>query len=163
MRTATAFSLALLSAFLLPPGAMAQGWPGSPAPTAQPSIPDAGWQTKRTARLQALDKVTARVTVLEAPLNQPTRYGTLLITVRACNARPPEEVPDAAAWLQVTDTRNASAAGAAPAAPRGGGPLGPPQGAPGGDAVFAGWMFANAPGIAMLEHPVYDLRVLECH
>ncbi|MFC7607473.1 hypothetical protein [Teichococcus aestuarii] len=23
-------------------------------------------------------------------------------------------------------------------------------------------MFANAPGVSMLEHPVYDLRVLEC-
>ena len=101
---------------------------------------DAGWEPKREAQLQALDKVTARITIIKAPVNQPVTFGTLRVTVRACNARPPAEVPDAAAWLQVDDTRNDS----------------------GGKPVFQGWMFANAPGIAMLEHPVYDLRVLEC-
>ncbi|MFZ6762787.1 MULTISPECIES: DUF2155 domain-containing protein [Acetobacterales] len=101
---------------------------------------DAGWVPKRTASLQALDKVTARITIVDAPVNQPVSFGTLRVIVRACNARPPEEVPDAAAWLQVEDTRNDS----------------------GGTPVFQGWMFANAPGIAMLEHPVYDLRVLSC-
>lgn len=99
-----------------------------------------GWVAKRTAQLQALDKVTARIIILEAPVGQPTRFGTLSVTVRACNARPPEEVPDAAAWLEVLDTRND----------------------PNGTAAFRGWMFANAPGVSMLEHPVYDLRVLDC-
>ncbi|HWX50879.1 MAG TPA: DUF2155 domain-containing protein [Roseomonas sp.] len=102
---------------------------------------DPGWVPKNTAKLQALDKVTARVTVLDVPLNQPFRFGTLQILVRACNARPPDEVPDAAAWLQVMETRQ------------------DPNGVP----VFQGWMFANAPGVSMLEHPVYDLRVLDCH
>ncbi|WBV42852.1 DUF2155 domain-containing protein [Pseudoroseomonas cervicalis] len=101
---------------------------------------DPGWVAARTAKLQALDKVTARVTVLETPVNQPASFGTLRITVRACNARPPEEVPDAAAWLEVLDTRND----------------------PNGTPAFRGWMFANAPGVSMLEHPVYDLRILEC-
>ncbi|EFH11223.1 DUF2155 domain-containing protein [Teichococcus cervicalis] len=101
---------------------------------------DPGWVAARTAKLQALDKVTARVTVLETPVNQPIQFGTLRVTVRACNARPPEEVPDAAAWLEVLDTRND----------------------PNGAAAFRGWMFANAPGVSMLEHPVYDLRILEC-
>jgi len=102
---------------------------------------DPGWVPKNTAKLQALDKVTARVTVLDVPLNQPFRFGTLQILVRACNARPPDEVPDAAAWLQVMETRQD----------------------PNGVSVFQGWMFANAPGVSMLEHPVYDLRVLDCH
>ncbi|WP_419895792.1 DUF2155 domain-containing protein [Roseomonas sp. USHLN139] len=108
------------------------------APAAAQQEP--GWVQKRTAQLQALDKVTARITIVDAPVNQPVRFGTLSVTVRACNARPPEEVPDAAAWLEVLDTRND----------------------PNGAAVFRGWMFANAPGVSMLEHPVYDLRVLEC-
>ncbi|MFB9969777.1 DUF2155 domain-containing protein [Pseudoroseomonas cervicalis] len=84
--------------------------------------------------------MTARVTVLETPVNQPIQFGTLRVTARACNARPPEEVPDAAARLEVLDTRND----------------------PNGAAAFRGWMFANAPGVSMLEHPVYDLRILEC-
>lgn len=112
------------------------------APAIQPARAqmDPGWEPKREAELQALDKVTARITILKAPLNETISFGTLRITVRACNARPPEEVPDAAAWLQVNDARHDS----------------------NGRPVFQGWMFANAPGVAMLEHPVYDLRVLEC-
>ena len=98
------------------------------------------WRPQRIAVLQALDKVTARVITLRATLNQPERFGSLSIIVRSCNARPPDEVPDAAAWLEITDSR-------APADRA---------------AVFRGWMFAEAPGVNMLQHPVYDIRILEC-
>ena len=96
------------------------------------------WEPKRTAELQLLDKVTARVSVLRATVGQPASFGTLSIDVRACNARPVGEVPDAAAWMEITDSLR-------PGAP-----------------AFRGWMFANAPGVHMLEHPVYDVRVLDC-
>ena len=98
------------------------------------------WVPMHSARLQALDKVTARVTILEAPVGGSVAFGSLTINLRACQGRAPEEVPDAAAWMQITDSR--AAAGSAPA--------------------FIGWMFANSPGVHMLEHPVYDIRVLEC-
>lgn len=98
------------------------------------------WQPKGVAELQVLDKVTARISVLRANVGQPVSVGALTIRVAACNARPPDEVPDAAAWMEVTDSRR---------------PAGQQQ-------VFRGWMFANAPAVSMLEHPVYDLRVLEC-
>lgn len=125
--------LALLLGLLLGAAAL-------PAPPAHAQPQDPGWVPKRNARLQALDKVTARITLLDTPVGQPVGFGTLRVIVHACNARPPEEVPDAAAWLEVLETRNDS------------------RGIP----VFRGWMFANAPGVSMLEHPVYDLRVLEC-
>lgn len=98
------------------------------------------WEPRRVAVLQALDKVTARITVLRATLNQPERFGSLTITVRACHARPPDEVPDAAAWMEISDSRL------------------PAEQNP----VFRGWMFAEAPGVNMLLHPVYDIRILEC-
>ena len=98
------------------------------------------WVPRETAKLQALDKVTARVSVIEAQVGQPVRFDTLTITLRACHARPAEEVPDAAAWMEITDSRAL----------------------PGSGPAFRGWMFANAPGVNMLEHPVYDIRVLEC-
>lgn len=101
---------------------------------------DPGWVAKPVASLQLLDKVTARISVVEAPVGRPTRFGALAVLVRACQARPPQEVPDAAALLEVTDDRRA----------------------PEARMVFRGWMFANAPAVSMLEHPVYDLRVLEC-
>jgi hypothetical protein len=98
------------------------------------------WVPMHSAKLQALDKVTARVTILEAPVGGSVSFGSLTINLRACQGRAPEEVPDAAAWMQITDSR--APAGSPPA--------------------FVGWMFANAPGVHMLEHPVYDIRVLEC-
>jgi hypothetical protein len=98
------------------------------------------WVPMRSARLQALDKVTARITILDARVGEAATFGTLTIQVRACNGRPPDEVPDAAAWMEMTDSRAA----------------------PGSPPAFRGWMFANAPSVNMLEHPVYDIRVLEC-
>jgi hypothetical protein len=97
------------------------------------------WQPKQVAELQLLDKVTARISVLRATVGEPASFGTLTIRVAACNARPPDEVPDAVAWMEISDSRRA-----------------------GGQQVFRGWMFANAPGVSMLAHPVYDLRVLDC-
>ncbi|WP_027284629.1 DUF2155 domain-containing protein [Rubritepida flocculans] len=99
-----------------------------------------GWVERRTGQIQALDKVTARVTTLTATVGQPLRFGTLTILLRACHARPPDEVPDAAAFMEVSDS------------------LAPPGAGP----VFRGWMFAEAPAVNMLEHPVYDLRILSC-
>jgi hypothetical protein len=104
------------------------------------ALAQADWQPRRTAELQALDKVTARTTRLTAPVEQTVSYGTLAITVRSCRARPPDEVPDAAAFLEIRDNRAGAEA--------------PP--------AFRGWMFANSPAVSMLEHPVYDIRVLEC-
>lgn len=124
---------ALLAALLLLPlPAFAQDAPQQPQ--------DQDWVPKRVAELQMLDKVTARITVLRAPVGEPVQFGALTILVRACNARPPDEVPDAAAFLEMTDSRRAA----------------------GAQEVFRGWMFANAPGVNMLEHPVYDVRVLDC-
>jgi hypothetical protein len=104
------------------------------------ALAQAEWQPRRTAELQALDKVTARTTRLSAAVDQPISFGTLTIQVRSCRARPPDEVPDAAAFLEIRDSR--AGADAPPA--------------------FRGWMFANSPAVNMLEHPVYDIRVLEC-
>lgn len=111
------------------------------APLATPGPAAAqDWVPRQGAELQVLDKVTARISVLRAGVGQAAQYGTLTITVRACNARPPDEVPDAAAFLEMTDSRRSA----------------------GSQQVFRGWMFANAPGVSMLEHPVYDVRVLDC-
>jgi hypothetical protein len=109
------------------------------------------WVQRRVAEIQALDKVTARVTIVRANVGEPTRYGTLTILVRSCRARPADEVPDAAAWLEVSDSR-------VPTAPA----AGQPAVAPAPQVTFRGWMFAENPALNMLEHPVYDLRILAC-
>lgn len=94
----------------------------------------------RTAVLQGLDKVTARVTTLRADLGQAVRFGTLEVIARHCDKRPPEETPESAAFLDVWEVR--------PGEPAAG--------------LFRGWMFASSPALNALEHPVYDVWVLDC-
>jgi hypothetical protein len=93
-----------------------------------------------TAVLQGLDKITARISNFEAAVGQPTRFGSLEIVVRRCHKTPPEEPPESAAFLEIVDVRPDS-----PAVP-----------------VFTGWMFASSPAISALEHPVYDIWVVDC-
>ncbi len=93
-----------------------------------------------TVVLQGLDKVTARVSRLEAPVGQFIRFGTLEIVARTCNKRPPTETPESAAFLDISESR---------------------PGEPASD-VFRGWMFASSPALNSMEHPVYDVWVLDC-
>lgn len=97
-------------------------------------------QDVAVAELQGLDKVTARVTPIEAPVGVPVRFGTLEILVLACSRTPPEEPPESAVFLDVRELRNNE----------------PPA------QIFSGWMFASSPGLSALEHPVYDIWVTGC-
>lgn len=92
------------------------------------------------AVLQTLDKVTGRVRTVEVPIEQTIRLGTLDIMVRVCRKRPPEETPESAAFLEVRDIKPGET-------PR---------------TVYVGWMFASSPGVSAVEHPVYDVWVLDC-
>jgi hypothetical protein len=90
--------------------------------------------------LQGLDKVTARVSTFDAAIGDTVRFGSLKIVPRACDRTPPEEPPESTVYLDITDLRPGSA------------PV----------DLFHGWMFASSPALNALEHPVYDVWVLEC-
>ena len=92
------------------------------------------------AVLQGLDKVTARISEIIVRLDEPVRFGTLEITVRACHRTPPEEPPESAAFLDIWEVRRGEAA----------------------ESLFRGWMFASSPALSALEHPVYDVWMLDC-
>lgn len=96
------------------------------------------------ALLQGLDKVTARVSPLQAPLGEPIRFGRLQITARACRETPPTEPPESAAFLEIWELPPASEEAADPI------------------QLFSGWMFASSPAVSALAHPVYDLWVVDC-
>ncbi|MFM8988813.1 MAG: DUF2155 domain-containing protein [Alphaproteobacteria bacterium] len=93
------------------------------------------------ATLQALEKVAGRVHRMDAVVGQPARWAGLDVTVRACMLRASDDVPDSVAFVEVSERR------------------------PGSDVVvriFSGWMFASSPAISALEHPVYDVWLVEC-
>ena len=92
------------------------------------------------AVLQGLDKVTARVSTIEAPVGRTVRFGSLQIIARTCDKRPPEETPESAAFLDIWEMRPGEASA----------------------SLFRGWMFASSPALSAMEHPVYDVWVLDC-
>ena len=102
----------------------------------------ASWIEGETASLQALDKITARISTLTAPINQPVTFGTLSVTVHRCAYHPPEETPEDAAFLEIKD--------------KGHDLTQPPK------PVFAGWVFSSSPAVSAMEHPVYDITLLSC-
>ncbi len=91
------------------------------------------------AVLQGLDKITARVSELPIQNGTTVQFGSLVIRVSACNRRPPEEPPEATAFVEIGDGKQT--------------PL---------TLLFRGWMFASSPAVSAFEHPVYDVRVLRC-
>ena len=137
MKQITAVLFGLVTAafvFLAEPQAQAQTLI---EPQAQPQ--GSGVVTK-TAVLQALDKVTARITKLEVGVGRGIRFGSLLITVRDCHKRPPEEPPEVTAFLEIIDDKPGEK------------PL----------KLFNGFMFASSPALSAMEHPVYDVWVIDC-
>ncbi|MDJ0684588.1 MAG: DUF2155 domain-containing protein [Alphaproteobacteria bacterium] len=92
------------------------------------------------AVLQGLDKVTARISTFTVPLNQEARFGGLSIILRHCDRAPPEEPPEAKAFLEIVELRAGEPA----------------------KRLFSGWMFASSPALSALQHPVYDIWVKEC-
>lgn len=126
--------------------ALAQG-PAAPGPAPQIGAPPAGAPqmgandlSLDVAMLQGLDKVTARVVTVEAPVGAPVHFGALEIIVRACKKRRPEDQPESAAFLDIWELHRDQPA----------------------QALFRGWMFASSPALSAMEHPVYDLWVLDC-
>ena len=90
--------------------------------------------------LRGLDKITAHISTFDVPIGQTVKFGGLQITARSCDKRPPEEVPESAAFLEIVEAREGEA----------------PQ------RLFSGWMFASSPALSALENPIYDLWVLDC-
>ncbi|HUS97084.1 MAG TPA: DUF2155 domain-containing protein [Hyphomicrobiaceae bacterium] len=92
------------------------------------------------AVFSALDKVTARISKIEVPLNQTTTFGSLKVTPRVCYSRPATEQPKTTSFVEVDEVQLD------------------------GDEkrIFTGWMFAESPGLNAVEHPVFDVWLSGC-
>ena len=51
----------------------------------------------------ALDKVTAKISRLEVPLNQTATFGALKVTPRVCYSRAPTEPPKTTTFVEVEE------------------------------------------------------------
>ncbi len=91
--------------------------------------------------LRWLDKSTARVAEVRVPVGEPVMLGGVEVIARACRRTAPDEPPEHAAFLDIGEVN---------------------AGTPSPRAVFRGWMFASSPSLSAMEHPVYDVWVVEC-
>jgi hypothetical protein len=93
-----------------------------------------------TAVFAALDKVTARISKLEAKLGQTVKFGALKVTPRACYSRPPTEPPKTTSFVEIQELQLDGKE----------------------QRIFNGWMFAESPGLNAVEHPVFDIWLTDC-
>lgn len=95
---------------------------------------------KNTARMQAMDKITGKVSVINVPVGGAVDFGSFSIVVRSCKTRPVEETPENFAFVDITDKTQK------------------------GDEVnvFKGWMISSSPATNAVEHPIYDVWLLKC-
>jgi hypothetical protein len=132
--------------------------------------------------LRALNKITAKYVDIEIAMDDTAAFGALEITPRYCDKRPPEEFPETTAFVEIVDkgakllpdlkvqvekkshrkekpekepADPAAAPIVAEAAATGEAKL--PE-----NMIFSGWMFASSPALNGLEHPVYDVWVIDC-
>lgn len=94
----------------------------------------------QVAVFAALDKVTARISKLEVPLGQEAEFGSLKLTPRVCYSRAPDEPPKTSTFVEVEETMLDGQK----------------------KKLFAGWMFAESPGLNAIEHPIFDLWLTGC-
>ncbi len=97
----------------------------------------------KAAVLRGVDKITGKVEELTVNAGEQVRFGTLYITARTCQKTPPEEQPESAAFVEIDELR----VGADATQPR---------------RWFSGWMFASSAALSPLQHPVYDVWVVDC-
>ena len=107
-----------------------------------PNISNASWINFDGAQFSAPDKITARIKKLEIYLNEEQVLGSLIIILKTCQNRPPDFLPETAAYVEIYDNLN--------------------QTINDNNLIFSGWMFSSSPAISALEHPVYDISLISC-
>lgn len=92
--------------------------------------------------LRTIDKLSARTHTFDIPVGRTVKFGdSLYIKVQSCRKSAPIEQPESAAFLQIWERK------------------------PYEDEskwVFSGWMFASSPSVSAMQHPVYDVWVIDC-
>ena len=104
-------------------------------------LPPANAGSEEIAILEGLNKTTGRVFKLEVAMGNSITWGKLEISPTRCLKAAPEQLPENAAFLEVRETTRS----------------------PQSDPLFRGWMFSSSPSLSSLEHPIYDIIVLDCY
>lgn len=92
--------------------------------------------------VRSIDKLSARTHTFDIPVDRTVQFGnSLFIKVRACRKSPPVGEPESAAFLQIWERKPHEEESR---------------------WIFSGWMFASNPALSAMDHPVYDVWVIDC-
>ena len=105
---------------------------GAPLPTPET-------QLQLGATLRQLDKMTGQIVTFDINVGETRQVARLAIMLDACRAPGDNDTHGTMAHIKIWDTKNEEA-----------------------ETVFAGWMFADSPALSALDHPRYDLWVINC-
>ncbi|MDC9701022.1 MAG: DUF2155 domain-containing protein [Alphaproteobacteria bacterium] len=92
------------------------------------------------AVFSGLDKITARISTFEAMVGKAVRFGTLQVVAHVCYRPPPTLAQQVTAFVTVDEV------GLSDKVKR----------------AFSGWMFSESPGLHGLEHPAFDVWLIDC-
>jgi hypothetical protein len=92
------------------------------------------------AEFTGLDKITGRTITFDVNIDETVQFGALQVTPRVCHTRPPTEPAQTTAFVEVDEITLANKI----------------------QRLFTGWMFAASPGLHAIEHPVYDVWLIDC-
>jgi len=91
--------------------------------------------------IKALDKITAKTSVIRLGIGEKKFFGSLEIKALKCQLSENKDIVDTVAYLQVKDLSSKD-----------------------NNQVFLfnGWTFASSPTLQSIDHPVYDLWITSC-
>lgn len=92
-------------------------------------------------KLRSLDKITARTLTFDAQVGNTIKFGDIFIKIQSCRKPPAIEKNEAAAFLQIWQVDKTTKESR---------------------WVFSGWMFSSSPALSGMDHPVYDVWVIDC-
>ena len=92
--------------------------------------------------LKILDKISSKNTLIKLKNGELINFNDLAIKSLKCKNSEFDDNPEITAYIQVkdlTDKNNNEV------------------------FVFNGWMFSSSPSVTLFDHPVYDVRLVDCY
>jgi len=87
-----------------------------------------------------LDKITGTTTTFEVKVGEAKKFGGLIVKADVCYSRPATEEPKTTSFVEVDEVQLDDSL----------------------KHIFSGWMFAQSPGLNAVEHPIYDVWLINC-
>ena len=87
-----------------------------------------------------LDKITGVTTTFETKVGEAKQFGGLIVKADVCYSRSATEEPKTTSFVEVDEVQLDDSL----------------------KRIFSGWMFAQSPGLNAVEHPIYDVWLINC-